>query len=236
MTQMVNDWTEEEFCRDKPRAEPSRRSVAEALVKESKPGEVVAYFCTNCGTVYSDKNGTGKEDAERCTVRRIWNRDGDRSKDCTEWSCEKCGEPCLPYQWFCHKCQGSHYERQEKEKLAKAEVVPDYPDDQGVVWNGDYYQCIEDLIEHCEYDDIPVPDRVWATAPVPFALNADRILEHTFEEWSEGADDVDFHFCGEDEFKAAVAAFNEANKNKVLFFETSKAVDLTAYQGDGDEE
>lgn len=220
---------------DRPRAEPKRKAPVDALVKQADPTKVVAYFCTNCGTVYSDKGGHGKYDAERCArvERHRWNQE---ATPCSEWACEDCGEECRPYQWYCSKCIGKHRVDHEAAKLAKAEVVPDYPDDQGVVWNGDYYQCIEDLIEHCEYDDIPIPDRVWATAQVPFALNADRILEHAFEEWSEGADDVDSHFCGEDEFKAAVAAFNEANSGKVLFFETSKAVDLTAYQGDGDEE
>lgn len=219
---------------DRPRAEPKRKAPVDALVKQASPSKVVAYFCTNCGTVYSDKNGTGKEDAERCArkVRHRWNQE---ETPCSEWACEDCGEECSPYQWYCSKCIGSHRVDSEAVKLAKAEVIEDYPGDQGVVWNGDYYHCIEDLIEHCEYDDIPIPDRVWATAPTPFRLSADDILEHAFEEWSEGADDVDFHFCGEDEFKAAVAAFNESNSDKVLFFETDKAVDLTPYQVEEDE-
>lgn len=226
---------------DRPRAEPKRKALVDALVKQADPTKVVAYFCTNCGTVYSDKGGHGKQDAERCAVKspRRWGRSGpgpEEQTPCSEWACEDCGEECSPYQWYCSKCIGKHRVDHEAVKLAKAEVVPDYPDDQGVVWNGEYYHCIDDLIDHCESGGDDIPDRVWATAPVPFRLNAEEILEHAFENWSEGCEDAEPYYSGEDEFKAAVAAFNEANKDKVLFFETDKAVDLTAYQGDEDEE
>jgi len=226
---------------DRPLAQPKRKAPVDALVKAQKPDEVVAYYCTNCGTVYSDKNGTGKYNAERCSRKssKMWGRSGHAPQDqtpCSEWACEDCGEECSPYQWFCSKCIGKHRTDWEKVKLAKAEVVPDYPDDQGVIWNDEYHQCIDDLLEYCALRDIDVPDRAWATAPAPFALDADRILEHAFEEWSEGCEDAEPYYCGEDEFKAAVAAFNEANSDKVLFFETDKAVDLTPYKGDDDEE
>ena len=222
---------------DRPRAEPKRKAPVDALVKQADPTKVVAYFCTNCGTVYSDKGGTGKEDAERCGVksRRRWGRSGpdpEEQTPCSEWACEDCGEECSPYQWYCSKCLSSRNVDREDVKLAKAEVIENYPCDQGVVSNGNYYHCIDDFIDHCESNEYDIPDRVWATEPRPFQLNADDILEHAFEEWSDGCEDAEPYYSGEEEFRAAVAAFNEANKDKLLYFETNKAVDLTEYKGD----
>ena len=218
---------------DRPRAEPSRRAVAETLVKQSKPDEVVAWFCTNCGTVYKSK-----DDAERCVVRnRHWHRHcprPDSIKSCTNWACEDCGVECTAFQWYCHKCIDKHRTDPDDEKLAKAEVVENYPSDQGVFWNGDYHQSIEDLIDHCEYNGIDIPDRVWATSPTPFSVSADNVLEHAFEQWSEGCEDAEPCYSGEDDFRAAVKSFNEANSNKLLYFKTSKAVDLTTHQVEED--
>lgn len=222
----------------RPRAEPKRRAVVEALVKESNPTKVVAYFCTHCGTVYSDKNGSGKENAERCTVNnrqarfdreRKW-REVAAVEPCTDWVCEKCGGECSDYQWYCERCRSRHQASCEEKRLATAEVVPNYPYNQGVYWNDSYFDCIDTFIDFCEMEGIEVPDRVWATERIPFELDADDILESAFEDWSEGCADVDDKYCGEDEFKAAVAAFNEANDDKVLFFESNKAVDLVGYR------
>jgi hypothetical protein len=214
----------------KPKAEPRRRAVVEALVKESNPKDVVAWFCVNCGTVYSDKGGYGKYDAERCTVKNhpSWNQD---VTPCSEWACEDCGEKCAPYQWYCSKCIGKRRTDQMEKKLAMAEVVQNYPNDQGVFWRDRYFCCISDLIEHCEYEGIEVPKRVWATVPKPFLLDAAKILEDAFESWMEGCvDDVDYNFCGKEKFEAAVEEFNESNSDKVMYFETNKAVDLTDYK------
>lgn len=225
---------------DRPRAEPKRRAVVEALVKASKPDETVAWFCTNCGTVYSDKGGHGKYDAERCAVRRPqrYARHCPATVDqtpCTEWACEDCGAECSAYQWYCSKCIGKHRTDSEDEKLAKTKDViaaKDYPSDQGVVWDGNYHQCLEDLVDHCDNRDIELPRRVWATKPSFFQLNPDGILEDAWENWSEGCEDMGMdQICAEDEFKAAVEAFNKGQSARI-FWECGTAVDLTGWSDD----
>lgn len=198
--------------------EPTKRSVAEALVKESDPTRVAAYFCTTCGRVYTGTRA--KDDAERCPGAK-----------CTKWTCEDCGEDSSPSQRYCSKCISKRQTALEEKKLAEAEEViswHDYPNDQGVVWDHDYYQSIEDLDDACAFECIELPSRVWATAPVAFKLNADDILSGVFEEWSDGSD-VDPNYSGEDEFREAVKVFNKANENLVLFWETDKVVDLIDY-------
>ena len=217
---------------DRPRAEPSRRSVAAPLVKAGHPGEYVAWYCTNCGTIYKTK-----DDAERCAVKNgearfAKGRKGmDDTKPCTEWSCEECGKPAFaPYQWYCGSCLSKHRTARDQEKLAKAEKVvkaEDYPDDQGVVWDDEWYCCLEDFVEWCHNMDVDVPPRVWATSPSRFHVNADEILEAEFENWAEGCDDIGMDsIVGVDDFKAFVAAFNE-RQTATLWWECDTAVDLT---------
>jgi len=202
--------------------QPSRRAVAEPLVKAAKPDEVVAWFCTNCGTVYKTK-----EEAERCTVKR-----GDiPSECCTEWSCEECGAPSFSvYQRYCHGCMNTRRAKREQESLAKAEKVieaKDYPEDQGVVYDGKFYCSIEGFVEHCEDEGIEVPARVWATTPSKFALNADEILDYAWECFLDGCDELDMsNIEVADEFRAAVKSFNEQQK-ATMYWECGTAVDLT---------
>lgn len=218
----------------RPRAEPKRKAEIGALIKarDVNTGEaapVVAYFCKNCGTVYSNKGGVGKYNAERCSVKRPWK--GDPSKFCSEWACEQCGEPSSPYQWLCSKCLNKRRWSREKEKIAKAELAEDYPDDQGVFWEGNYYGCIEDVIDYCEGEGIDIPDRVWATEPVPFVLDMDGILDSAFENWAEGCGDIEPSFRGRAGLRAAFKAFNEANSSHlVLYAEVNKAVDMSEHK------
>jgi len=208
----------------KPRAEPSRRATVESLVKTSDlTGPIVAWFCTNCGTVYRTK-----DDAERCTVKT---RDRDRSKHCTEWTCEDCGEPAFSaYQWYCHGCLDKKRKARLELKLANSLSVvkaKDYPSDRPIIHDDDWHASLDEFLEHCEEEGLGVPARVWATEPEKFGLDADDILSGALENWSEGCDDFDMDLIhGEDEFRAAVKAFNEI-QTAVIYCECNTAVDLT---------
>lgn len=201
-------------CR--PRAEPSRRAVAAPLVKQEDPTTVVAWYCTNCGTVHKTQ-----DDAERCAQR----------KGCTEWTCEECGEPAFaPYQWYCHKCRAVHQRQREEKELAEAlEVIPaaKYPSEYPVVYDGEFYPSVEDLIEAFEEDGCEVPKRVWATSPRIFQLDALSILESYFHEWVEEGSDADVHnLNGIAAFELAIEHFN-AEQDVTHYLETRRvAVDI----------
>lgn len=76
----------------------------------------------------------------------------------------------------------------------------DYPDDQGVVWDGNYYQCIEDLVDHCDMEGIEVPSLVWATSPKGGRVHIT-------------------HIRGTEKLEKAVEKFNAANKHLVIYWE-----------------
>ena len=147
-------------------------AVTTALVFADNPDKVVAYVCRACGTVYSDKLGTGQHDAERCPK-------------CSEWTCEECGKPASAFQWYCMACLAKQRTSHARKKLAEAQAVraADYPDDHGVVWEGNYYPSLDVLLDHCEYEGLDVPDRVWATRAECFTLNAEDIVT---DAWKTG--------------------------------------------------
>lgn len=193
-------------------AKPAKPSTAAALYTKDKPDEPVACFCTGCRTVKPSK-----ADAEACA-------------SCAEWQCEVCGAKAFaPYQRFCSPCLAKRRGQQEQEKLEQAERIPlgEYPDDYGVVWEGDYHSSVEMLLDHCECEGIEPPKLVWATSPIQFALNADDTIEEAFENWAEGWDDAERGIIeGRDEFDKAVEAFNKANEKTLVYMQIDKAVEL----------
>jgi hypothetical protein len=209
----------------KPLAQPSRRAVAEALVKESDPSKVVAWFCTNCGTVYKTK-----DDAERCAMGKRKMRE---VEPCTEWTCEECEQPAAPYQWYCQACLSRHRSEKEAKLLDECQKVTraeDYPTDQGVCYDGEYYYCLEDLVETFDLEGWDLPPRVWATEPSIFSMNADDIIAAEVERWADSCDDVDIdQVAGREEFRAAVEAFN-AKQGMTLWWQGGGAVDLTGWE------
>lgn len=203
--------------KDKERApaRPCQYARVDALGKQTDPWRIVAWYCMDCGRVFSTK-----EDAERCPK-------------CSKWACEDCGEPCTPYQWFCIGCLQKRRLQRDRQRLAEASTViswREYPSHQGVFWEDDYYESLMDLADHCDYNELKFPERVWASTPEPFRIDVEDVLEHAFETWAEGAPDVGRCWEGEKELREAVAAFNDRNKDLVLFVETrTVAVDLAGY-------
>jgi len=197
---------------DKPRAEPKRRSIAQALVKHSDPSKIVAWYCQHCGRVYKDK-----EDAERCP-----------KKECTYWECETCGLECSAFQWYCSSCLETNRWVRELEKLSRAEAIraEDYPNDRGVVYEDKWYPCLDDFIDAHEHDDSGLPVRVWATEPSEFQLTMDDVLYEPFQRWLDDVQGIlESDIRGVKELAAAVEAFN-AKQILTIDWQSNKAVDL----------
>ena len=147
-----------------------------------------------------------------------------------------CGEKASPYQWFCYKCLAKKNEQREDLALKESKSVidwKDYPKEQPVFYHGEYYQCLEDLFEHCELENAEIPERVWATKKSVFNLNAEDILESAWDRWLEGDDIAERdRVCGEEEFVLAVESFN-AMQDVAIFEQCNIAVILTGSDNDG---
>jgi hypothetical protein len=104
-------------------------------------------------------------------------------------------------------------------------VIPwkDYPEDQGIVFDSEYYPCIDDFLEHCEMRGLDVPKRVWATNPSFFKIDP-NIIEELFYDWADGCEDIDkMEMVGEIGLRMAIEDFNK-EQTACIYFESSTAV------------
>ncbi len=184
-------------------------SAVGELVKRDSPEKVQAWYCLKCGNIYPDHNG-----AALC---------------CAEFFCDDCdNQAWSKWQHHCAECLAKFRLADEIRRLAKAEAIPakDYPDKQGVFFDGEYHTCLDAFLDHCEMEKLEVPARVWSTEPETFALNADDILDAAWEDFAEGCEDAEMtNIVGEAELRTAVEAFNKA-QTLTLYWECDKAVDL----------
>ena len=191
---------------------PSTPSVAEALYTKDKPDEPACWFCTGCRTAKPSK-----EYAEACP-------------QCAKWTCIACGEEASAFQKYCSKCLGRQLDEKEAKRLEAAERVPasQYPYDHGVVWDGNYYDGIDSLLDHCDAEGLESPKLVWATEPIRFWMDADAALENALDNWGDGfVEGIEIHDIeGVYEFRQAVKALNNANDHNFIYQQTDKTVEL----------
>ena len=142
-------------------------------------------------------------------------------KDMAEQCCKPricaCGKECEPYRTICNGCLNEQQEKQEVTFFEKAEKLTAWD---GWVYcegvNDDYFESVDDLLERCDDEGIDRPKYVWACKADHF-VNAD-IEDITSRLEDTAYEDFDFaDLAGLSELKAALEAFNEANKDKVSY-------------------
>jgi hypothetical protein len=187
-----------------------RRAIVEALVKKSNIDEIVAYFCTHCGTVYKTKI-----EAERCSIK----------DECAEWGCE-CGNRIRWYYYdLCDECLNKRGVDRCIEYMKKKHRLviswKEYPD-QGVVFLDEYFDNIDDFVEHCRENEIDIPPMVWATDPHKFKIDPYRVIYDAFYEWSDGNLEADC-MVGDIGLLLAIEDFNKA-QTACLYFQSDNTV------------
>ena len=133
-----------------------------------------------------------------------------------------CGAPRDEvYYTRCAACR----EVERLERLSKVEEVPAESVEMLFSQELDrYFTDIDDLVSHCEDDEISVPEWAYACKPVRISIDATDVMDH--EEERVGWDSYDMGeppWQGVEEFRAACAAFQEANFDHVV----THSVDFT---------
>lgn len=167
------------------------------------------YYCSECRVVYPSK-----EAASRCHGKVL----------CA------CGDVLTDYydrrRGTCVNCNLTDYRereaKQEKERFEKAEKIPAAEWDDWVYLGDEYYQCVEDALDG--YLEGHEPEYVWAAKNVGLPMaTIDNIIEQVCDGGWEDMDSDDLD--GVDELEAAIAAFNEANRDKQVYqVDYSKAI------------
>lgn len=166
----------------------------ELYLKNGNPTGV--WFCEKCRNVARTQQA-----AEAC---------------CTPAICQKCGASIEEKYWqYCNACLALNTKEKAAELFKKATKVPDteYRDwvtdgDEGF-W-GDTAEYLESL------DGGEPAPYLWACLPRRFVVvDTDQILEHIGEHSYDDFDACDID--GWEELKAAIAVFEEVNKDKVVY-------------------
>lgn len=102
-----------------------------------------------------------------------------------------CGAELRKSRTKCDACWGQELAEKEKKVFARARklTIEEYPDNP-VFWDGapgdGLFLSICELLDRCEEEGLELPQYVWATREVPFAMNADWLIERALEEQGEG--------------------------------------------------
>lgn len=173
-------------------------NATELYHQDGRPSGV--WFCGECRGV-----SAAKEQADKC---------------CEIPRCPDCGKAVDRKYWLrCTDCERVNEAKKEAARFEKAE--------QRTEWDGwvyregtgreGFHESISDFLEDWECrDDATKPAYVWACKKVHFAAAnisdiTERIADNAYEDFSTD----DLH--GLDDLEAAIARFNEANKDVVSY-------------------
>lgn len=175
------------------------------------------WYCTGCKQVRRTK-----AEADAC---------------CVPHACDDCGQPTEgTYTMICSPCRSKRERASEDARAAKAKPSTDW--DGYVYSGGTYYSDMDELLQAMEDDESQPPDYVWPCKSTPIvAVDWDNICESICEDAYEDFDERDIH--GVPEFRAAIAAFNAANKDMIAYNPDYKQViwidKIVKHEGDRDE-
>lgn len=109
--------------------------------------------------------------------------------------CEICHEPV---RGMCmnEDCR-NHWEAERENRLLSKAIITSYDDvpneykemmySDSYPYNEGCFTDIEELIEYCNDEDIPLPEYVWSTQKIPLSIDASSIIESACEELHEDA-------------------------------------------------
>jgi hypothetical protein len=165
------------------------------------------YYCGKCRHV-----ARTQAEAEQCCKPRV----------CA------CGKKTEGYWTVCHDCREKAERAKEAKRFADAEKLTAWDGPvfaEGIGPQDGFFETVDDLTEHCEDNGMSLPPYVWPCDKVPFAVvDFDDIVEAAAYEDFDAGD-----LSGTAELKAAIEAFNEANKALCLWEPNyKKALVLTA--------
>jgi len=158
------------------------------------------FFCAGCRTVHR-----AQPEADQC---------------CAPRHCPDCPELAPKHRIYCQSCEDKRAAAREAARYDKAEKVTSWD---GWLYceslsghNEGYFESVADLLEYAADDEHDGPDYAWTCHARAFCqLDFDSILESAtqdaYEDWD--SDSVN----GVEDFKAAIAVFNEANKEHVSY-------------------
>lgn len=137
---------------------------------------LVGYACSTCGVFFTIRKMSviaGRELTEEEAKQEA-------TQHCVKFCI--CGQPLEKYyKLLCSACQGAREAEREKARFEKAEKISIEDYDGPIVWDDEYYDSVDALLDHCESEGLDVPEYVWSTSPQVFSLSAENVIERELE-------------------------------------------------------
>lgn len=146
------------------------------------------YTCEKCGRIYLNE-----QKAVDC---------------CAPYHCECCGRETPRYILKCETCR-----RKEKYEKARKLTIQEYESEFPgyMLYDGsDFFADLDELVDHYEYNDCPLPMYVFGTFRVYGQLSPFAILKEIEDELD--CEDLMFDQAAYDEFRAFAKTWNERHE------------------------
>ena len=173
----------------------------------SKEITLTGFMCDKCGKIFA----TGNKQSDKYLADNC----------CKQYYCEDCGKPLPKYQYVCDSCLDKR--RFEKAtKMSYSEYIKEYPD-YPIYYDEEFYWELEDFLDYCKSEDIPIPEFVYGTYKEPVEID----IESTIQETEENSDIEDFYFENTQELIDFVNDWNKENGTACYYQDIMTCIVLT---------
>lgn len=121
------------------------------------------------------------------------------------------------------KAMDAHYEKAEK---LTSEQYDGWVYAEGYGYQEGYFESVDDLIDHCEGEEIPVPDWVYCCKDVRHKIDVDSAIEYMLDDAFEDARD---YLVDEEELYDFVDKWNAKQKVKSYYPDCKRVVILNTH-------
>jgi len=164
---------------------------------------------------HSDGRSAGVWHCDKCGI--IHRLESAAESCCQINKCEDCGKDCeRTYYTICKDCERKKIDENKRLQFEKAKHVPESEWNDRVYDGNDYYDSVEEMREMRESNGDEILEYVWACETRPL-VNID-VSDATQCIEDRAYDDFEFEdLHGIKDLEKALDAFNEANKDFLLF-------------------
>lgn len=156
--------------------------IQEAIILDLKEGEIRCPKCKGLRFYYIEENGKAHIEACReCHTGKLY-------------VCKHCQRPNRTDYCNCKEAREARNKVADDAHFEKAEkLTPEQYDSwvyvDGYGYNEGYFESVDALTEHCEGEDIPVPEWVYCCREMSHKLDIDSAIENMLDDAFEDARD-----------------------------------------------
>ncbi|HZK28050.1 MAG TPA: hypothetical protein VFD00_11010 [Thermoclostridium sp.] len=156
--------------------------IQENIILDLKKDEMRCPKCKGLRFYYVEEHGKAHiETCRECHTGKLF-------------VCPHCQKPNKSDYCNCKESRDARDKKRDDAHFEKAEKLTTEQYDGSIYAEGygcqeGYFDSVDELIEYCEYEEIPVPDWVYCCKPITHTLDIDSAIERMLEDAFEDAGD-----------------------------------------------